>query len=131
MSRFIWENDKYSLANPALDQHHQEFVELVDACIQSSDAEFIELFGKLLEHTKEHFDEEDSLMEQYDFPERLGHMEEHQRVLAEMRRLVQNLDAQNCQNAQDYVAKKMPEWFALHTLTMDNDLVAYIMKKKI
>ena len=55
-------SDTLALDVPAMDSTHQEFVQLLAAVQQASDAELLPAWKTLVEHTEAHFSREDYWM---------------------------------------------------------------------
>lgn len=107
-----------------MDQTHREFCALVELLSGADDAEFALLFGKLVEHTRQHFAEEGRLMRLCKFPAIGEHEGEHHRVLGEMLQFNRAVLRGRLPLARAYVRTGLPEWFALHLATMDSVLAA-------
>lgn len=74
--------DSYSVGVSAIDEQHQQLVDIINrlfAAMKSGQGqqELGQTFSRLIDYTKEHFSFEESLMEQYDYPEAYRHKQEH------------------------------------------------------
>ncbi len=127
------ENPAYVLGITSMDETHLEFIELVNQLGKTDNkTHFIELFETLSEHTKAHFNAEDQLMKQTNFPAIHEHMVEHLRVLGELNRLTKKLKQGSTMMAKSYVTEHIPNWFNLHAATMDSALAAHLkIQKKV
>ena len=119
---------RYQIGVPSMVETHDEFIALVNRLGEARDEEFGDLFNQLLEHTEEHFNSENKLMETYRFPPIHIHMEEHQRVLGELRQLGEEVasGATTIAAARSEVAEQVPTWFNQHITTMDGALASHI-----
>ncbi|ALG67417.1 bacteriohemerythrin [Beggiatoa leptomitoformis] len=124
-------NDSYFLDLPLLDETHQEFVALVNKVHDASNAEFKALFAELLQHTQAHFDKENALMIESKFSQLGEHNAEHQRVLNELKQFQQRVDKGMISFGRAYIKDRLPDWFALHTKTMDSALAMYLQKRNV
>lgn len=106
-----------------MDATHRAFVELADALLAASDAEFPGLFAQLREETRVHFENEDKLMVACRFPATGEHRSEHLRVLGELAFFGRGVAAGRLRAARDY-ARNLPGWFSTHLQTMDAALAA-------
>jgi hemerythrin len=88
------------------------------------------LFQQLYEHTEQHFDRENKLMAEFDFPAETEHKGEHQRVLGEFKQFKTRVDKGLITFGRSFVKERLPQWFQLHLLTMDIALVAHIKVKQ-
>jgi len=73
-----------------------------------------------VEHSYAHFLRENTLMKEVEFPMYQVHYSEHERVLAEMDKLVSDWQANNdIDVVADYVFSIWPTWFNAHVNSMD------------
>ena len=112
-----------------IDQDHDEFIRLLNQLDDAGNTEFPDLFKRLLEHTEEHFDRENQLMEQFSFPAKAEHTGEHQRVLGEFKQFKKRVDKGLIAFGRSFVKERLPQWFELHASTMDGALAAHIQKQ--
>jgi hemerythrin-like metal-binding protein len=123
----VWDESRYALGVPAMDDTHREFVELADALLAASDADFPALFARLHEHTRQHFEHEGKLMKACRFPAIGEHNSEHLRVLGELAHFARGVKAGRLGAAREY-ARNLPTWFASHLATMDSALAGCLKK---
>lgn len=123
-----WDEFRYPLGVVAMDATHREFVELVDALQGASDETFPELFRRLAEHTRQHFEHEGKLMKASRFPAIGEHNSEHLRVLGELAHFGRAVAAGRLNTAKAY-AQALPAWFDTHVATMDGALAACLKQK--
>jgi hemerythrin-like metal-binding protein len=125
-------NDKHIIDNEEMDNLHKEFVDIYNS-LQSNDIEaYKNVMAKLLEQTKRHFCQEEQMMEQFDYPRKREHIEEHQKVLAEMEYFINKSNTKMGQMMlKSYYNEKLSSWFDLHLISMDSDLSAYIKTKSL
>jgi hemerythrin len=112
--------------NSQIDLAHTEFVRLLNQMPVADNPDFARLFTELLHHTEQHFNEENSLMEQSKFPAMSEHKADHQRILGELVQFKKRLDKGLVSFARAYAVEKLPNWFTLHVMTMDSALVAHL-----
>lgn len=123
-------NNVPCLAEQAIDDDHQEFVELLNQLDAAGNAEFTGLFQKLYEHTQVHFDKENQLMADSGFPAEAEHRGEHQRVLAEFKQFKTRVDKGLIAFGRSFVKERLPQWFTLHVATMDSALAAHLKTRR-
>lgn len=111
---------------PAIDNDHQAFVELLNQLEVANNADFASLFRTLFEHTEQHFERENQLMQDYGFPATAEHRGEHQRVLGEFKQFQSRVDKGMLAFGRSFVKERLPQWFQLHVTTMDSALAAHI-----
>ena len=82
MEYITWSDD-YSIKNAEIDDQHKGLLEIVNQLYEFSDKDYNEktkfLMNQLIEHTREHFDTEESYMKQLKYPQYISHKLEHDR----------------------------------------------------
>lgn len=123
-----WYDAVHALGVDEMDRTHREFAALAGLLMAADDDDFALLFGKLLDHTREHFSNEGRLMRISRFPALAEHEGEHHRVygdLLQMNRAVQN---GRLLLARAYVRTGLAEWFGLHLASMDAALAMHLRR---
>ena len=82
MDAIKWE-DRYNIQIPAIDAQHKRLVELVNHLIAiqdrvTTDDEMARILGAMTSYLGEHFDTEEQMMIDHDYPAFASHREEHQ-----------------------------------------------------
>ena len=77
---FEW-SDKFILGYRPIDETHEEFVDLVRQMESATDQDLPPLLALFAEHAKSHFDLENKLMVETEFPPRDCHIDEHAAVM--------------------------------------------------
>lgn len=83
---------------------------------------------ELLNHTKEHFANEERLMQEINFPAFRMHKSEHDRVLSEFQYVI--LDWRNKKDnsiLQEYLTLDIPAWLHQHISSMDTVTAEFIV----
>ena len=119
-----------TLDHETINATHQEFVSLLQQLSDSPKSKFAILFVEFLAHVEQHFQIENDLMSEYQDPTLAEHQAEHRRILNELKQFNQRVSAGRISFARVYVKDKLPEWFTLHTNTMDSALVLHINKQQ-
>lgn len=111
-----------------MNKTHQEEIALVNCLMQqlqgaSNEGHFSEISESLkrwLTHTEAHFQRENELMLEIDFPPYLVHSGEHENALRLMRTVINAWEEnKNLAQLSDYVVSQWPEWFMAHVNSMD------------
>ena len=126
MAIIDWNDECFRLGMDVIDDTHVEFVELVNAMEPADGEEFIHLFDSLITHTRKHFDQENRLMIESDFPALAEHRHEHERVLGELERFGQRVRKGQISFGRSYLRDSIAQWFPLHAATMDSALAAHL-----
>jgi hemerythrin-like metal-binding protein len=108
-----------------MDQTHQEFVELVDGLLKATDDELVSGLQTLVEHTHEHFDQENRWMDDVGFPPIMIHKGEHERVLTAMEEVLEKARAGDLLPARQLI-DQLPAWFDQHAMSMDHALAMFM-----
>jgi len=126
MAIIDWDDGRFALGVEEMDSTHMEFVALINSTEDASGTEFVQLFDKLLEHTRAHFDHENRLMMEHGFPATGEHRGEHDRVLGEMTRFSRSVHRGLIAFGRSYLRDSLSQWFPLHAATMDSALAAHL-----
>lgn len=108
-------SDALALDLPLMDDTHREFVELLDVVAQAGDAALPAAWRALVDHTADHFGQEDRWMRATRFSSTNCHTTQHQVVLAVMREGAARGEAALIRQ----MAGELAAWFAQHAQTMD------------
>jgi hemerythrin len=123
-----WDDSAHALGIDEMDLTHREFAALADLLAEANDAEFAALFGKLLDHCRQHFSSEGRLMRISRFPALGEHEGDHHRVYADLVQMNRAVQRGRFMLARAYVKKGLAEWFSLHLATMDSALAAHLKR---
>jgi hemerythrin len=126
---FLW-TDKFILGYRPIDDMHQEFVEMVSKMVHASDSELPDALDRFAQHAQEHFDLENRLMVETEFPPRDCHIDEHAAVMKsveEVRALVR--DGQY-EYGRSLIAE-LVHWFPAHTDHLDSALAHWMCKRSL
>lgn len=124
-----WRPDLHALGVREMDATHEAFTRLTSEITCASDEDFPGLLNALAEHTRQHFENESSLMRRCGFPAIAEHEGEHRRVLGELVHLLNAVQEGRLRFARLYVSQGLPEWFRNHLATMDAALASCIKRQ--
>lgn len=118
-------SDALSLSMPVMDQTHVEFVDLLAGVQQAEDAELVSRWQALVEHTEEHFAQEDRWMLATGFAPGSCHLTQHAVVLKVLK---EGLDLGHQGQLQPIrqMAHELTIWFPHHAQTMDSGLALHL-----
>lgn len=122
MSELNW-SDALVLGVARMDETHREFVDLYNALAGAPADTRLEAFDRFIEHTVEHFEQENRWMEKVGFPG--CHKAEHDRVLAVMRE-VRSRVADGDVFLGKRLIDELPGWFTHHAGSMDAALAFHL-----
>jgi len=123
---FDWSDSGFSLNLSVMDETHKEFIDLYNKVIIADDNDFTVLFEQLVTHTINHFDNENTLMKESGFPALSEHINEHQRVINELKYFQAKVQENKFSFPRFYLKDRVPSWFKLHLVTMDSALAAHL-----
>jgi len=121
-----WNESSHALGVTEMDGTHRKFTALVNLLIEADDTEFVALFGRLLDHCREHFSNEGRLMRISRFPALAEHEGEHHRIYGDLVQMNRTVQRGRLKLARAYVRQGLEEWFNLHLETMDAALAAHL-----
>jgi diguanylate cyclase (GGDEF)-like protein/hemerythrin-like metal-binding protein/PAS domain S-box-containing protein len=119
------------LGDPLLDEQHQLIGALLgklNTAIVSADAPQLVLrrFDDLAEFVRTHFESEERLMEQLQYPDYDAHREVHRSLLAEAQQLRPQLN----QDGESAVLQALEDWAALHILRFDRRFAEFLASRE-
>lgn len=126
-SVFNWDEQRHALGDGDMDRTHQEFIALVNQTARAGNDDFAPQLVLLQRHTQQHFEREEQLMQDCNFPASEEHKAEHQRILGELQQFTLRAQQGRTSLARAYVQESLPGWFHLHTATMDSALAAHLL----
>jgi hemerythrin len=115
---------------PDMDKMHDEFLHLLAKVHSCDDESFLQLFEEMINHTKEHFAFEESIMTKHDFYGVQEHVDEHANLLSEMiyfYEKAQKFPAFGKSYINDYALEK----FKRHVINIDSQLAMFLKEKNI
>lgn len=122
MPEIVW-RDAFSVGDPAVDHEHRELIELVNAAARglragAPPAEVEAAFGDLLRAISGHFAHEEKQMRRADYPAFAEHKADHERLLDELRDIMD--DSTAAPEAVDArLVSALEAWFQNHFATHD------------
>jgi hemerythrin-like metal-binding protein len=129
MSELIW-TEELRLNQPQMDKTHEEFVELLAAARAALDAGYCEqglaAFERLLDHTVDHFAQEERWMRATGFAPENCHTAQHEMVLKVMREVVRVARKDARWEPMSILAGELVAWFVQHAQTMDTALAQHL-----
>lgn len=125
MADLAWNSD-LELGVARMDTTHREFVDLLAAVADAADADLAQALSNLIEHTVQHFAQENRWMELSGFGP-MCHIGEHQQVLAVMREVHARVVDGDLAIGRK-LATELARWFEHHASTMDTILVSHMVE---
>ena len=126
MPTLIW-SPELMLGVPAMDATHEEFVALLAAAEQASDDTVIADWAALVDHTQQHFANEDRYMQATGFAAANCHSTHHAMVLSVMRQGLEMGRAGDLAPIRQ-MTRELAAWFVQHADTMDAALALHLQR---
>jgi len=126
MAALAW-SDALNLDLPLMDDTHREFVDLLAAVDRAGDAQLLSAWHALVEHTEQHFGQEDLWMASTRFASGNCHSMQHKVVLQVMREGAERA-AQGELNVLRAMASELALWFPQHAQSMDAALALHLRR---
>lgn len=118
---------QYQLGDAEMDAVHEEFIAFCLEAQAVKGEDFKAAFQRLFEHTSQHFADEETRMQASGYPALGEHRADHQRILGDMDRFNQRLQAgRPAMMARAWLSDSLAQWFAVHAQTMDSALAAHL-----
>lgn len=121
MPALIW-TDTLSLRHPRMDETHREFVDLlaaVEAALEAPAAELLDRVDHFVDHTEEHFAQEERWMAAMGFAPQNCHSQHHANVIGVLREVRRRLAEEGDANIVRLLVPEMAQWFPMHAQSMD------------
>jgi len=124
-----WDSS-YSVKVAELDDHHQKLFSLINALydamrVGKGRAVLGQIVTELGDYTQTHFQAEEALMEQANYPALDGHRAEHRRFIAQVSQFKKDLEAGTGGNAVA-VAEFLKDWLTKHIKRLDQSYSAHL-----
>ncbi|HNZ91616.1 MAG TPA: hemerythrin domain-containing protein [Acidovorax sp.] len=127
MAALQW-SDALALDLPLMDDTHREFVDLLAAVEAADDAALVAAWQALVEHTAQHFGQEDAWMAATRFASGNCHAMQHQVVLQVMREGAARTADQGELHVVRAMAGELALWFPQHAQSMDAALALHLRR---
>ena len=113
------------LGDARMDDTHEEFVTLLNQLLATPPDQQLPLYRALIDHTVEHFAQEERWMLSTGFSADNCHAEEHATILETMQAVVQHSE-QGDTELITRMAEALAEWFPLHATSKDAGLAQHL-----
>lgn len=123
-------SDNLSLNIDAMDDKHDQFLDILSKIKSCSDNDFIPLFEEMIEHTKEHFAFEEEIMNKHNFYGKQEHLDEHANLFGEMQYFYEKAKKLP-QFGKSYINDYAYEKFKRHIINIDSQLAMFLKDKNI
>lgn len=133
MEKIKWISN-YNIGNTLIDSEHQYLIGIINEVIEKRKDMNLEdlklVFVKLIEYSKFHFTNEETLMKKVGYEYIEIHREQHKKFIAELLRVNKEIIAEN-QYISFEILVYLSEWFINHIQVMDKGIKPYLMEEDI
>lgn len=129
IEKISW-SDSMLVGFKPMDDEHMAFVQIIESMQNATHGDLPQLLDQFADVAHKHFDSENKMMEETEFPPRQCHMDEHMAVLksvAEVRELL----AKGHLNIGASLVNELAKWFPGHVAHLDSALSHWISKKNL
>ena len=127
MAALEW-SEALALDLPLMDETHREFVDLLAAVEAADDAAVVPAWQALVEHTEQHFGQEDAWMASTGFASGNCHAMQHKVVLQVMREGATRAVEKGELHVVRGMAAELAIWFPQHAQSMDAALALHLRR---
>lgn len=132
---FLEWKDEYSVGIDSIDQQHKKLINLINqlqaALVYSTGIEFErEALDELVDYTKTHFEYEEGMLEQNDYPDFEAHKAQHAKMIAKVEAVLIEYEKEPdtaMQNAVNY----LQDWLINHINGTDKEYSSFIISKGV
>lgn len=133
-TRVQWK-DEYSVGVKHIDDDHKELIGLLNNFSMAYDYAMSEEFEKkalneLISYTKYHFEREEKLMEDNEYPDVVAHKEQHKVMIAQVEQFVE-LYNEKGHDALDEIANFLSNWLINHINGTDKQYSEHLHSRGI
>jgi hemerythrin-like metal-binding protein len=134
-NHLVWDDHRHSVGIDSVDVQHRRMIELINRINDTlGNGEQVEsawnAMDELLVFTAEHFAHEEEVMLQQGYPDVNLHIEEHRKMLAQMRNLVGEARHSLSPVKVGLLPAFLADWAELHILHDDRKLGAFLAARE-
>ena len=116
--------EEFSVGIEEVDHEHRELIELIRSLQQNLQAgaeadEVIDVLGEIYAQIAAHFALEETVMRKYQYDEYLAHKTEHEKLLDDLRDIMDNFEAGESLDYEAALGHAVRDWFVNHFKTKD------------
>ncbi|MBL3526258.1 MAG: hemerythrin family protein [gamma proteobacterium endosymbiont of Lamellibrachia anaximandri] len=132
--QLVWK-DSYSVGIAQLDDDHKKLIELLNKFQTAYEYHTGEEFERkaleeLVDYTKYHFDHEENLLQENNYPDFAAHKDQHVAMIAEVERFVEDYQVRG-HEALEGVAQYLQGWLINHINGTDKQYTSHLQGKGV
>ncbi len=131
MKVFLEWLDDWSLGMEEIDRQHQHLADLLNRIATAMDVEngsadkADSLVVRLLEETRQHFNDEEAIMRNHQYPELIEHHREHIMLLAELQEFIREIE-EGVRRFDYETLVSLKHWLINHVIDSDMAFARYL-----
>jgi len=132
--RFVKWNDSYSVGIESIDNDHKKLLGLINqlqtASHYSTDENMVdEILNELVNYTKYHFDREEVMLKENNYPEFDAHKEQHESMISQVSEFIHEYQQHNERTIDD-VIQYLKSWLINHINGCDQEYAHFLKDKR-
>ncbi|WP_234267453.1 hemerythrin domain-containing protein [Hydrogenophaga sp. NFH-34] len=118
-------SDQFRTGDGRMDDTHEEFVQMLNQLLALPESEQLPLYLRFVDHTVEHFAQEERWMVAIGFAPDNCHASHHATILETLRAVTEHYEKGDT-DIINRLAEALVEWFPQHAATMDAGLALHM-----
>ncbi len=118
-------SEQLTTGDQRMDETHEEFVDMLNEILATPEDQQMPLYMRFLDHTVDHFSQEERWMVAVGFEAENCHASHHATILETMRAVIEHYE-QGDTEIITRLAQALAEWFPQHAATMDAGLAQHM-----
>jgi hemerythrin len=135
-NNFLQWRTEYSIGIPEIDKQHKEIMVLINDLLKlckednnnGNRESFTGLVLVIMEHFQKHFEAEENLMMERNYPRYGKHKERHDKLLEDMRKITERIVTEERRMSLINMVIYLREWFVENIYGMDKEMGEYLTK---
>jgi len=124
MTSFVWKSN-YKIGHQLIDEQHQYLFSLANTIVAAkSKSDLLKQVMLLYKYVREHFNDEEALMQNINYPHYQSHKNEHDKLLDRMNIMSTRINCGTWDNSE--IEEFMNSWLLDHILKLDMALSKFI-----
>jgi len=128
-NEMVWK-DEYSVGIDSLDNDHKKLISLLNQFTMAYDYAMSEEYERealndLISYTKYHFEREEQLLEQHDYPDTVAHKEQHKKMIEQVNGFM-DLYNEKGHDALNEISEFLSNWLINHINGTDKEYSAHL-----
>ncbi|MFH1687400.1 MAG: bacteriohemerythrin [bacterium] len=130
-TKFIEWKERYSVGHDDLDEDHQEIISIINDLwsilkAEPTPGQVLEILDRLLEYTETHFQREQQVMVDHQYPDLVRHKGLHSRMVQRTRELHAKAVSNHSEISEESMTF-LKDWWIDHILAQDSRYKPYIL----